>query len=306
MLRNILFSLLIISSTVVFSQEKANEFNICSVSKLVFEGNGKQKIVLLKKSYFNHLGLLVKEQKFSTGTLSEESFFYYKDTLLYRSEFLDFDKNRSTCFFLYDKKILHEKIEEPEKGVIIKTEYKYDKNANLICKLINEFYMGCSVSKSQLLTFYNSLGHKSEEQLINNNDTVCKTIFVYDDRNQLVKKTDFLKNRSLVNTDNFEYDSFGNLIKKTVLESDKLLRTEEYTYESNRIVSIVLKSKNGDIMSTENRVYNQLGLIKISKHNLKLNKKEIELYERGQIKEAEFWEDNKLSGKFIYTYTVSK
>jgi hypothetical protein len=207
---------------------------------------------------------------------------------------------------LYNKGFLKEKIDEIEDGIILKNDYEYDKNGNLVQQLSAEFRIGCLVNQSLLLVSYYPTGKKSEELLINNQDTVYRTLFIYNDNDQIIKKINYYKGKNKNDTQSFEYDNFGNLIKKIIEESGKLNRVEEYIYENNRLVTLIVKDKNGEVINTEKRFYNELGLIRIIKVDSKFNKKEIELYERGQIKEHEFWEENRLLSKLLYDYGFSK
>jgi hypothetical protein len=291
-------------STVCFAQKRQAGQLVCSVTKLVVDAKGKQKNILLSKIYYNDLGLVVKEQNFIVGAASKEALFYYRDTVLFRSEFLDFDGNRSVINFLYDDHKLRTQIEEPEKGFVIQKEFDYNSAGNLISQTTSEFNKGDLENQSKELIFYDLAGKKIREVFMNKKDTVRTSFFTYDASSKLISQKDFIKHNRFDNEVRYEYDERGNLIKKLLFDTEDSYNTEEYTYDDkNRLTSWVVKSVSGDVINKEARYYDGSGLIKLVRQDLKFNKKEIEYYEKNRLKKQESWEDEKLLKNLVYTYS---
>ena len=91
MLKYLLVITFFVDCALAISQEKIDNSNSCTVSKLLFVGANKQKKILISKLHYNQFGLLVKEQNFSTEASHKESQFYYKDSILYLIKHLNFD-----------------------------------------------------------------------------------------------------------------------------------------------------------------------------------------------------------------------
>ena len=180
--------------------------------------------------------------------------------------------------------------------------FRYSNNGNLLLRQVTEFRKGLVSNRSTLAIKYNSKGQQSEKLLINNDDTLEIAIFEYDDKLTLVKSVEYCKNGNVENIEEYKYDSLGRLVTKIITNSGQVVRVEDFIYDKKLIKSVVYRSRNGNIIFIENRVYNQSELLKVEKIDRKFGKKEVEFYEGGQIKRSDHWEGEDLVSSIVYTY----
>jgi hypothetical protein len=154
---------------------------------------------------------------------------------------------------------------------VISSFTEYDKDGHTLTEIT---YMSSGIVEQKWEYKYNNKGLLIEEILINDEGMVDeKKAYEYNNKDQRVKEFLIYQDESFDTTE-YIYDSEGNLLGKTTVDSDAALESKkEMKYENNKIICEISYDADGKILNEVNYKYDEKGNeIEISRFNAEENK----------------------------------